>query len=213
MALDENGERLHRAATQLVAGLETCRDYPEARLALVKRLARSLGQGSDGYPVLLKLMLMVAELGTVSQRQLLAETLALGLRRGDLPAGAVSMWGSSGATPMPAASLDSLSVGQLQLGLAAAATPPQRWLGPLEYLTAWRFQKTQHAPLAAELYLRSMALLIDLMDLDPSCRALYPAHLRRLAEDAIDGQFTESTRDALRRLADSWESSTLRGPA
>lgn len=200
------GEHLYRASVQLMAGLDACRNSPEACLALVKRLARTLGREPDGYPCLLKLLLIVAEHGSADERRLLSETLALGLRRGDLPSGAVSMWGGSSAWPSATSAFEGLSAAQLQMGHTASAAAPRRWLGPLEYLTAWRFQKTQHPPLEHAVYRRSMAMLIDLLDQDASCRKLYPAHLRRLVDEAVDGQFTRQTRQALMRLADTWES-------
>ncbi|MGY6555237.1 MAG: hypothetical protein ACXIUM_12040 [Wenzhouxiangella sp.] len=206
-----DGERLYCASAQLVAGLEACRSSPEAGLALVKRLARTLGREPDGYPCLLKLLLVVAEYGNAEERRLLAQTLALGLRRGDLPSGSVSLWG--GSTAWPANVSASAGLSALELMMAQTTVSPRRSLGPLEYLTAWRFQKTQHPPLEHAIYRRSMALLLDLLNQDASCRKLYPVHLRRVVDEAVDGQFTGQTRQALLRLADAWESESPAQPS
>lgn len=191
--------RLVDASSRLLAALSACGDSGEAGLAVVNRLARKLGREPDGFAVFIKLLLIISASGTPEQQRQLARIFSLGLRRGDLPSGLVSLWGGSSLWPVGVP----VQAGHFQINQRSST--PQRQLAPVEYLTAWHFQRTQQPQLDGELYATSLARLIELLNQDEECRTMYPRHLRQAAEDPAEGLFSRATRERLLTLAKGWE--------
>ncbi len=166
------------------------------RLALLKRVARKLGE-SDGYPTFIKLLTTASESRDENGKRALAATLAIGLRRNDLPAGQLTAWGASrlwqsGGPP----------VGNLAGQMFGAA--PHRSFAPIEYLTAWFGQSTQRIRLGSEVYAQSLQRLIELINLDADARTLYPRKLEADTHVELEGVYMRSTRDRLSTIASAW---------
>ncbi len=173
------------------------RDEDDYRLAVLKRVARRL---QEDYPEFLRLLLLVACSHDVRARKRLANALDIGLRRNDLPSGRLSSWGA--ATPeAPGASGDTLSAGDLTNRFFKA---PQRALGPLEYLAVWHHQRTQRTPLGREAYCFALSHLIELINADEKARERYVARLHAESERKIEGTYSGTTRQAMRRMAETW---------
>ncbi len=182
---------------RLVSALVFNRD-DDFRLALLKRVARKLGE-SDGYPTFIKLLTTASESNDENGKRALAATLAIGLRRNDLPAGQLTAWGASrlwqsGGPPS----------GTLTQQLFGAA--PHRAFAPIEYLTAWFGQSTQRIRLGSEVYAQSLQRLIELINLDADARALYPRKLEADTHVELEGVYMRSTRDRLATIASAWSS-------
>lgn len=204
----DEGPRWREAAARLVQALRRAED-DEQRLALLLRLARGLGQtrsgvgngavGDYGYPAFLKLLLIIGESANDQAQRQLADTLAMALRRMDLPSGSLTSWG---AGAMPTAT-QTASMAQLSGGYVSTA--PKRQLGPVEYLTVWYCQRTQRPYLGEDSFRRAMRDLIALLDRNQELRRLYPLKLLAEAADGQEGAFTRRTRDRLQALADAWQ--------
>ncbi|WP_058835902.1 hypothetical protein [Luteimonas abyssi] len=187
---------LRAAADRLVSAL-AAHDDAEYRLAVLKRLARRLGE--EHYPVFLRLLGVVAESDDARAKALLAETFAIALRRMDLPGGALSSWG---ATRLP----DNVApFAASALGGQFFGATPRRLLGPVEYLTVWHMQRTQRTALGAQAYRDALAGLIDLLNHSDDARALYPQKLAADAENELEGAYTRATRERLAAVATAWK--------
>jgi hypothetical protein len=183
------------SAARLVQALEHNPDE-ELCLAVLKQLNRRLGD--HGYPGFIKLLLIVAECNNAAAQQRLADTLALGLRRGDTPSGVLTSWGAtrfwSTRQPLPSGRLP----GNM-LGVA-----PRRQLDPIEYLTVWFSQRTHRPYLGEGTYRSSLERLLDLFNRSADARLWYPMKIEAdLA--GIEGAFTRQTRQRLGMLADAWK--------
>ncbi len=182
------------SAARLVDLLEQVGDA-ELRLAALKQLSRRFGE--HGYPGFLKLLLIVAESDRSEAQRRLADSIALGLRRGDAPSGVLTSWGAtrfwSARQPLHAGMLP----GNI-LGLA-----PRRQLDPLAYLTVWFSQRTHRPYLSERTYRQSMTRLLELFNTSELARQYYPLKIEAdLA--GIEGAFTRQTSQRLAILADGW---------
>ncbi len=183
------------SAGRLSQFLEVTGD-PERALAVLKRVCRSFDD--HGYPGFLKLLLIIAEAGSELVKQRLAEAIALGLQRGDVPSGVLTSWGATrfwtAQQPLHAGMLPGNT-----LGIA-----PRRQLDPLAYLTVWFCQRT-HRPYLSELsYRLCVASLIELFNSSRSARHWYPLKIEADLS-GIEGTFTRQTRSRLAALADCWK--------
>ena len=189
-------EQLRHAAGRLVSAL-AAHDDPEYRLAVLKRLSRRLGE--DHYPMFLRLLGVVAESSDDDAKRLLADTVAVALRRMDLPGGALSSWG---ATQLPD-NVTGMSAGALSGGFFGNS--PRRLLGPVEYLTVWHLQRTQRTTLGVDTFRRTLARLVDLLNHSDDARTLYPQKLAADAQNELEGAYTRATRERLAAIADAWQ--------
>lgn len=190
-----DSDALRSAAARLLAVLAR-HDDDEYRLAVLRRLARKLGE--ERYPLFLRVLTVVAESDDEEAKRLLATTFAAALRRMDMPGGALSSWG---ATRLP-------ETGALNVNVLSGQffSTPRRLLGPLEYLTVWHLQHTQRVALGAARYRDTLAKLIALFNLSDEARNLYPQKLAADAESELEGAYTRATRDSLAAIANAWKS-------
>ena len=188
-------DALRAAADRLVSALAAHAD-PEYRLAVLKRLARRLGE--ERYPLFLRIVGVVAESDDERAQRLLAETFGVALRRMDLPGGALSSWGATGlpdhGAPVAASALS---------GHFFGATP-RRMLGPVEYLVVWHLQRTQRTALSAEGFRGSLARMIAMLNRSEEARRLYPQKLAADAQNELEGAYTRATRERLAAIAAAW---------
>lgn len=182
--------RLRETAARLAGALRSARS-PEYRLAILKRLARRLGDGA--YPVFLKLLSIIAESDDDVAKAAIAEALVLALNRMDLPSGHITSWGGS-----------NLRGGEPEGSEPVASTSPRRQLGPIEFLTAWYAQRTQLPQLDEKHYAQTLSLLIELCNHSPELSRLYPAKLDADSRSELEGAYTRVTRDTLAAIAKSW---------
>lgn len=177
--------RLREVASRLAGALHAERSA-EYRLALLKRLARRLGE--EAYPVFLKLLSIIAESDDDVAKTAIAEALVVAVNRMDLPSGQLTSWGGS----------------NLRGDGAATATSPRRQLGPIEFLTAWYAQRTQLPQLDEHHYAQTLSLLIELCNHSEELRRLYPAKLVADSRNELEGAYTRVTREALATIAREW---------
>jgi hypothetical protein len=182
--------RLRETAARLAGALRSERS-PEYRLAILKRLARRIGDGA--YPVFLKLLSIIAESDDDVAKTAIADALVLALNRMDLPSGQITSWGGS-----------NLRTGESEGNEPAPSTSPRRQLGPIEFLTAWYAQRTQLPQLDETHYAQTLSLLIELCNHSSELRRLYPAKLDADSRSELEGAYTRVTRDALAAIAKSW---------
>lgn len=185
-------DRYREAAARLLVVIK-CTSDP-LRLSVLKQIG---GAGSEiGYPRFLKLLLIVAESDDAVGKRAVADSLAQGLRCADLPTGEMTAWGAGQVWQS----------GQITENLSARAlyAVPTRRFGPIEYLTVWFCQKTQHPYLSSEAYEYALAGLLELISINAEARELYP---RKILDDlalAAEGAYTRSTRMRLQTLAHAW---------
>ncbi|WP_226467225.1 hypothetical protein [Luteimonas panaciterrae] len=197
---------LRSAASRLVAVLGAHED-PEYRLAVLKRLARRMGEASHseaGYPLFLRVLGVIAESDDEHAKRLLAETFGTALRRMDMPGGALNSWG---ATRVPDSG-ELLSAGPLSGNVFSGqffGATPQRMLGPVEYLTVWYLQRTQRISLGADAFRTTLSRLIALFNHSDDARALYPQKLAADAQNELEGAYTRATRERLATIAAAWK--------
>jgi hypothetical protein len=183
------------SAARLAAFLESTPEE-ESGLTVLKQLCRRFGD--HGYPGFLKLLLIVSESSNSLGKQRLADALALGLRRGDVPSGVLTSWGATRfwALRQP------LRSGMLPGNFMGVA--PRRQLDPLAYLTVWFCQRTQRPYLSESTYRGALERLVDLCNCSQAARQLYPLKIEADLS-GIEGAFTHQTRQRLAALAESWK--------
>ena len=195
-----DNQSLLRTAGRLSAALVASARDAELRLAILKRVARELGERGDGYPVFLKLILIISESSEVAAKKVLAATLATALRRSDLPSGPLTSWGASSLwsadTPIRAGAL---------LQQLSPISAPKRQFGPIEYLTAWHAQQTHRTRLGEACFADGLGKLVALVDHDEDARRLYPNKLLTDANNELEGVYTRSTRDLLAQIGSAWQ--------
>lgn len=184
------------AATRLVLGLRGA-GGDELRLTVLKRLVRRFGE--HGYPGFIKLLLIVAESSDTQAKRQLADTVALGLRRGELPSGQLTSWGATSLWNVG----QPVRAGLVSSGAMRAA--PRRSLGPIEYLTVWYCQRTQRPYLTEVRYREALTRLIELLNHSPEAQQLYPLKLESDIAAGLEGAFTRQTRERLTALAAEWK--------
>jgi hypothetical protein len=184
------------AARKLIQALLASND-DEYRLALLKRVVKRLGDG--GYPHFLKLLLTVAESSDQRAKRLVAETLALGLKKMDLPGGELTSWGASSFSAQNETAINA----SLLSGMVLAGAP-KRSFGPIEYLTVWYGQSTQRRRLSLDTYQRSLQQLIELLQHSPIANKLYPVKLEADARNELEGAYTRTTRERMLLIAKAW---------
>jgi hypothetical protein len=173
------GAPWRESAARLAQMLESGADQ-ELCLAVLKQLNRRLGD--HGYPGFLKILLIISESTNVNAKRRLADTFAMGLRRGDVPSGMLGAWGATDIS----------------------STAPRRQLDPIEYLTAWFSQRTYRPCLADTTYRACLIRLVELFNSSTQARQWYPLKIEAdLA--AVEGAFTHQTRERLAILADAWK--------
>jgi hypothetical protein len=188
---------LRTAADRLVSAIAAHED-PEYQLAVMKRVVRRLGE--DRYPLFLRLLGVVVESDSTHAKRLLAETFGVALRRMDLPGGALSSWGAIRTRE----NLTTVDTGALTEQFSG--TSSRRLLGPVEYLTVWRLQRTQRGNLGEEMFCTTLARLITLFNYSDEARALYPQKLATDASNELEGTYTRTTRERLQIIASAWSS-------
>jgi hypothetical protein len=167
------------SAARLAQMLESTADQ-ELCLAVLKQLNRRFGDYA--YPGFLKLLLIISESSNTGAKRRLADTIALGLRRGDVPGGILAAWGAT--------------------DISSAAS--RRRLDPIEYLTAWFSQPTHRPPLPEGTYRECLVQLMELFNISTVARQWYPLKIEAdLA--GVEGAFTHQTRERLGILVDSWK--------
>jgi hypothetical protein len=188
------------AATRLVLGLRGA-GGDELRLAILKRLVRRFGE--HGYPGFIKLLLIVAESSDSQAKRQLAQSIALGLKRGELPSGQLTSWGATSLW----SSGQPLRAGLLSNSALRAA--PRRSLGPIEYLTVWYCQSTQRPYLSEARYREALTRLIELLNHSTEAQQLYPLKLEADIAAGLEGAFTRLTRERLAALAAEWKKNAV----
>jgi hypothetical protein len=183
------------AAQQLLHALAQSTDA-DYRHAVLKRLVRKLGE--SGYPRFLKLLMVVAQSQDERAKRLLSETLAISLRKMDVPSGEMTSWGASSLGLDGAA----MSASTLADGLSYAA--PRRLFAPIEYLCVWFGQGTQRRRLSAAAFQNALTLLIKLLNCNQSAATLYQNKLDAEARSELEGAFTRVTRERLVQIAELW---------
>ncbi len=168
------------------------------RLALLKRVARKLGE-DHGYPTFIKLLVTISESSDDNAKRAVAATLAIGLRRNDLPSGVLTAWGASRMW-QAGTQISGALAGQL-----FGSSAPSRSFGPIEYLTAWLAQGTQRIRLGDEVYAKTLRQLIELIDFDADARLLYPRKLEADTQTELEGVYMRGTRDRLAAIALAWK--------
>ena len=188
-------EQLVPMAGRLVGALKA-RDDEQYRLALLRRVAGR--SGTDAFPLFVKLLIIIAESRDQPAQRLVARTLAIALKRMDLPSGELTSWGGSrlpeSSAPMTASALSGFFLGGA----------PKRKLGPIEYLTVWHCQRTQRDVLSADTYRYAIAQLVSLVNVDAEARRLYTAKLTADAGNELEGVYTRDTRRCLNAIAAAW---------
>lgn len=186
------------ASAGRLAGALVFNADPDFRLALLKRVARRLGE-VEGYPTFLKLLVTIAESHEPGAQRALAATLAIGLRRNDLPSGQLTAWGASrlwqAGTPISGA----------LAGQMFGSSAPQRAFGPIEYLIVWYAQGTQRTRLGADVCVQALTRLIELVNADEEARTLYPLKLEADTQTELEGIYMRGTRERLAVLAANWK--------
>lgn len=130
----------------------------------------------------------------------MADTLALGLRRMDLPSGQLTSWGGSNAWP----ALQGFPGGTIG-GTHFVNTAPQRQLGPIEYLTVWFCQRTQRPYLGERAFRDSLAKLVALFDCSREARELYPLKIESDLATGPEGAYTRQARERLGAIVSAWK--------
>jgi hypothetical protein len=198
MSVETMGAASLRESAARLASALVYNDDAEFRLALLKRVARRLGEDA-GYPAFLKLILIIAESDSDPARRAVATTFATALRRADLPAGQLTSWGAGRLRPtasvLPGVAIDS----------GFFNTSPKRAFGPIEYLTAWSCQRTQRGMLSDETYAAAMERLIALVSVDADAARLYPDKLEADTRNELEGAYTHATRQRLTAIATAWK--------
>ena len=172
----------HAAAQWLIDGCAHLSTSAQ-RVELLERLCNALGDAL--YPALLGVLCAVGERGTRQAQQAVAGALLEGLCSGRVPSGGRPAWGASSLRP---------------------EAPGTRRLGPVEYLCAWYAQPADAAPPSAPAFDRALRSLLGLVSSAEPARMLYCDRLRAAADDPLSGTLARGTRDALRRLAEAWDS-------
>ena len=186
--------RLREVAARLAGALRH-QQSPEYRHAILKRVARRLGE--HAYPVFLKLLSIIAESDDDQAKTAIADAFVVALNRMDLPSGQLTSWGGTNLRGGSDAESEEPSA-------ASPSTTPRRQLGPIEFLTAWYAQRTQLPQLDEKHYAQTLSLLIELCNHSPELRRLYPAKLVADSRNELEGAYTRMTRDALAAIARTW---------
>jgi hypothetical protein len=183
------------AARGLIRALSAHSDE-DYRHALLKRIVRKLEEA--GYPRFIKLLSVVEQSKDERAKKLLADTLAVSLRKMDLPSGEMTSWGASSLGVDGAA----ISASMLSSGLSYSA--PRRFFGPIEYLAVWFGQSTQRRRLTAQTFEASLASFIALLNYSAPAATLYQNMLEAEAKSELEGAFTRTTRERLILIATLW---------
>ena len=186
---------LREAANRLLVALKA-HSSDEYRLALLKKLIRRLGE--EGYPIFIRLLLIIGESHDVQAKRMVADTFASALRHMDMPAGVLNSWGASRLPDATAI----IPAGGFASQLFSAV--PRRQLGPIEFLIVWHSQQTQRRPLGADILVNTLAALVDLLNSHPDMSALYPRRLEAEASHELEGAYTRLTRIRLSAVGSTW---------
>ena len=174
--------------TKLVHALRSATSI-DVRIAVLKRVAKQYGD--VGYPGFLKLLITIAESENENANRLIADTLFHCLQREDVPSGVLSAWGCQ------ASHMDVFTPGTF-------SRPPNRNLGPVEYLLVWSLQRTQRRKLNLTACAYALYHLLVLVNHNTQSAQLYIARLNQLLSSDIDGTFTANTKHHLGKIVNSW---------
>jgi hypothetical protein len=183
------------AARQLLRALSLNSDE-DYRHALLKRIVRKLDEA--GYPRFIKLLSVVAQSRDDRAKRLLADTLAISLRKMDLPSGEMTSWGASSL------GMDGTAISASMLSGGLSYSAPRRFFGPIEYLAVWFGQSTQRRRLSTEAFEQALISLITLLNFSVQAASLYQNMLEAEAKSELEGAFTRLTRDRLTVIASLW---------
>lgn len=173
------------AARDLINGLHAL-DDEDNRVRLLETLCRRLGQ--QLYPAFLEVLRTIEEGGDDAARELMARTLVRCLLSGRLPSGELPSWGGSSLS-------GDRSFGQVRL------------LGPIEFTCAWYAQQNNLGALSQRQFDAVLTALLSLVSSDAQAADLYRRKLLHDADEPLGGALSNRTRDGLRALVETWESS------
>ena len=165
----------------------------DARVAILNGVAKRLGD--ENYPAFIKIVCVIGESADTYAKQLLAESLAHAMRKGELPSGSLTSWGVStnwiaAASGVPGSFFRSA---------------PRRNLGPIEYLSSWHSQPTNRPGLTDDVYRMALASLLHLFNASPSAARAYQTKLAADSLNELEGTFTAMTRARLAAIAALWD--------
>lgn len=180
---------LLKAARAFAAGLRDADGESE-----VHRFLRHLNSelGDEHFPALIKLVCIIGQSSDVRAKQVLSHGLATTLKRGDMPSGSVSAWGSAGLAERPSSSV-------------AGDGRPRHRLDPIEYLCAWYAQTTHHSLLSKDVFRQSVHDVVSVFDHSPDEARLYREKLAADISALPEGALNRRARDSIKRILHSWE--------
>jgi hypothetical protein len=181
------------AATRKLVGTLAALESETARVDFLHALAERLGDA--WYAAFIKLLTVVGESDDPPAKQLIVDTLAYAMQRGDAPSGSLSSWG------IPYEMLSRAA----ELGASFFRSAPRRNLDPIEYITAWYCQSTYLAKLPEKVYRDTLVILLELFDVSHEAARVYRSKLSSDAVNQPDGIFTQATRTRLMAIAAGWE--------
>ncbi|MEL7129707.1 MAG: hypothetical protein AAGK23_09175 [Pseudomonadota bacterium] len=131
------------------------------------------------YPAFLKVLCAVGRFGTDEACTVVAQTLAVALKRTRLPSGQLSAW-----------------------GLNASAG---RSVGPVEYLCVQCCEAQGAGKIDDPAFVKAMLYLTRLFRAHPETLRLYQEKLRQDAANSLEGTYSRAARTLLTALADCWD--------
>jgi hypothetical protein len=180
------------AAHALVQGLQQFTQIDD-RVGLLNDINQCLGE--TWHPFYVKLLMVVGESAPVAAQNLVADSMAHAMQRGQSPGGALNAWG----VPTQLAAV----VGQLGEGFLRMAV--RRTLDPIAYACAWYSQSTSRNPLSQDIFERTISALISLFASSPWATSVYQSKLLADAANSTEGTFTDLTRLRLSALVSLWK--------
>lgn len=173
----------HGAAQGLVDGLQSL-ETPVEKITLMERMCVQLGDSL--YPAFLQILFTLEQHADSKAADIVSATLVECIRSGRLPSGRLSAWGSSGLT-------------------GDSAFGQTRVLGPIEYACAWYVQGGTNYPLTLQQFTQIISSLLRLVSTNETAKNHYCLKLQGDIDDPISGALSNSTRNALQALIDSWQ--------
>lgn len=176
----------HSAAQDLVNGLYVL-EKSEEKIRLLESVCVRLGDAL--YPAFLQILFTLEQHADNKATDIVASTLVNCIRSGRLPSGRVSAWGSASVT------------GDTAFGQT-------RVLGPIEYACAWFAQGGTTQPLSLQQFTYIMSSLLRLVHSNDNAKTFYCQKLQGDIDDPISGALSNSTRQGLQALIDTWQRKT-----
>ncbi len=173
----------HGAAQDLVDGLQVLAKSEE-QIQLLESVCLQLGDAL--YPAFLQILFTLEQHADTQATDLVAATLVDCIRTGRLPSGKLSAWGSASLT-------------------GDSAFGQTRILGPIEYACAWYAQGGLAQPLTRQQFTHIMSSLLKLVSCNPLAKVHYCQKLQGDIDDPISGALSNTTRQGLQALIQSWQ--------